>query len=44
MAPSQLAGLTAAERAKTELAPKAFTEQELNRFIDGLATAELRGF
>jgi len=36
MAPSQLAGLSATERGKAELAPKAFTEQELNRFLDGL--------
>ena len=40
MAPSQLAGLSAAERSKGELAPKAFTEQELNRFIDGLPAKE----
>ena len=36
MAPAQLAGLTETERSKAELMPKAFTEQELNRFIDGL--------
>jgi len=36
MAPAQLAALSSAERSKAELAPKAFTEQELNRFIDGL--------
>ena len=36
MAPSQLAALSSTERSKAELAPKAFTEQELNRFIDEL--------
>ncbi|HYV31038.1 MAG TPA: hypothetical protein VEO53_08040 [Candidatus Binatia bacterium] len=36
MAPSQLAGLSETERSKAELAPKAFTEQELNRFLDSL--------
>jgi general secretion pathway protein D len=36
MAPSQLAALSSKERSKAELAPKAFTEQELNRFIDDL--------
>jgi len=36
MAPSQLAALSSTERSKAELAPKAFTEQELNRFIDDL--------
>src|SRR5437773_7925452 len=40
MAPSQLAGLTTLERNKAELAPKAFSEQELNRFIDGLPTKD----
>lgn len=35
-APSQLAALSASERGKAELAPGSFTEQELNRFIDGL--------
>ena len=40
MAPSQLAGLSATERSKMELTPKAFTEQELNRFIDGLPVKE----
>jgi type II secretory pathway component GspD/PulD (secretin) len=34
--PSQLAGLSATERGQTELAPKAFSEEELNRFLDGL--------
>ena len=36
MAPAQLAALSSKERSKAELAPKAFTEQELNRFIDDL--------
>ena len=36
MAPTQLAALSARERSKSELAPKAFTEQELNKFIDEL--------
>ena len=39
MAPSQLAALTAAERGRAELAPKAFTEEELNRFLEGLPKA-----
>jgi type II secretory pathway component GspD/PulD (secretin) len=34
--PLQLAGLTAREQANAQLAPKAFTEQELNRFLDNL--------
>jgi type II secretory pathway component GspD/PulD (secretin) len=34
--PLQLAGLTATEQANAQLAPKAFTEQELNRFLDNL--------
>ena len=36
MAPTQLAAVTALERSKAELVPKAFTEQELNRYIDDL--------
>src|SRR5947207_1007493 len=34
--PSQLAGLSATERGRAEMAPKAFTEEELNRYLDGL--------
>jgi len=34
--PSQLAGLTASEREKAVLAPKAFSEEELNRYLDNL--------
>jgi type II secretory pathway component GspD/PulD (secretin) len=33
-APEQLAGLSASERANSALTPKAFTEQELDRFLD----------
>ena len=33
-APTQIAALTAAERSKAELAPKTFTEDELNKFLD----------
>ncbi len=36
MQPSQLAGLSAGERKNAELAPQAFSEQELNRFLDTL--------
>jgi hypothetical protein len=36
MEPSQLAGLSSKERGAAELAPKAFTEEELNRFLDGV--------
>ena len=32
--PAQLAGLSATEKANSLLAPKAFTEQELDRFLD----------
>jgi general secretion pathway protein D len=38
--PSQLAGLTAREKKDSVLVPKAFTEQELNKFIDGLPQKE----
>lgn len=38
--PSQLAGLTANEKADAVLAPKAFTEKELDRFIDGLPSKD----
>ena len=34
--PTQVAAMSARERGAAELAPKAFTEEELNRFIDGL--------
>jgi type II secretory pathway component GspD/PulD (secretin) len=33
-APEQLAGLSTTERANSVLMPKAFTEQELDRFLD----------
>jgi general secretion pathway protein D len=36
MDPTQLAGVTAQERARTELGPKAFKEEELNRYLDNL--------
>ena len=36
--PTQLAALSAKEQANAQLAPKAFTEQELNRFLDNLPT------
>ena len=41
MAPTQLAAVTAVERSKAELVPKAFTEQELNRYIDDLPIKEV---
>ena len=34
--PSQLAALSATERGNAEMAPKAFSEQELNRYLDAL--------
>ena len=34
MQPSQLAGLSQREKNNAELAPKAFSEEELNRFLD----------
>lgn len=34
--PTQLAGLSAAERRNTQIAPGSFTEEELNRFLDQL--------
>lgn len=40
MQPSQLAGLTAGEKRDSELVPKAFTEEELNKFVDGLPKKE----
>jgi type II secretory pathway component GspD/PulD (secretin) len=39
MAPSQLAALTGAERGRLELPQKAFTEKELNQFLDNLPNA-----
>ena len=39
--PDQMAGVSAAERKSAELASKAFTEAELNRFIDGLPSKNL---
>ncbi len=37
---AQLAKLTEKEKSEAELAPKAFTEEELNKFIDGLPKKE----
>jgi general secretion pathway protein D len=34
--PTQLAKMTTDEKAQAELAPKSFTEEELNKFINGL--------
>jgi general secretion pathway protein D len=34
--PGQLAALSESQKANSELVPKAFREQELNRFLDGL--------
>jgi general secretion pathway protein D len=36
----QLAGLSARERSKSEMIPKAIPEQELNRFLDSLPTKD----
>jgi general secretion pathway protein D len=38
--PSMLAGLSAREKADTEIVPKAFSPQELNRFLDSVPTRE----
>ncbi len=38
--PSDLAALTSAERGKNQITPKAFTEQDLNRYLDNLPAAE----
>jgi general secretion pathway protein D len=38
--PTELAGISAAEKKSIELAPKAFTQEELDRFIDGLPVRE----
>lgn len=34
--PTQLVGLTEREKANVQLAPKSFTEKELNEYVDGL--------
>lgn len=36
MEPSRLAGLTTSERSNAELVPKAYKEEELDRFLDGV--------
>lgn len=38
--PSQLASLSAEERAKSQLLPKSFSEKELNRFLDEVQTPQ----
>lgn len=38
--PSQLAGLTTREKKDSVLVPKAFTEEELDKFIDGMPKKE----
>jgi len=38
-APTDLAGLTARERARSSIDPKSFSEQELNQFLEGLPPA-----
>ena len=38
--PSDLAALTAIERGKNKIVPKAFTEEDLNRYLDNLPAAE----
>src|SRR5207245_511199 len=38
--PSQLAGLSATERGNAQMAPKAFSEEELNRYLDTLPAKE----
>jgi general secretion pathway protein D len=40
MAPSQLAALSSTERNNAQLAPKAFSEKELNQFFDTLPAKE----
>jgi general secretion pathway protein D len=37
---TQLAGMTAKERANNQLAPKAFTEEEVNRYLDTLPSKD----
>jgi len=38
--PDQLSEMTNDEKSKTELAPKAFSEQQVNKFLDGVPTRE----
>jgi len=38
--PAQLAGMSARQRQDTTLLPKAFSEQELNRFLEGVPSRE----
>jgi len=38
--PNDLASLTSSERGKQTIAPKAFTEQDLNRYLDNLPAVE----
>ena len=38
--PADLAALTSQERGKNQIAPKAFTEEDLNRYLDNLPPAE----
>jgi len=40
MHPSELAALSATERANMSVAPKSFSEDDLNRFLDGLPTKD----
>jgi len=35
-APGELASMTSSERSNTRIAPKAFTDEELNRYLNGL--------
>ena len=41
-APTQLAALTASERARS-LTPKSYSEQELDRFLDKMPTKQSKG-
>ena len=43
VAPSQLVALSVSERDKAMLAPKAFTEKELDQFLDGLPSKKKDG-
>lgn len=38
--PTELAGVSAQERSKTRIAPKAFSEDDLNRYLDNLPAVE----
>jgi general secretion pathway protein D len=38
--PSDLAAVTAAERSNNKIVPKAFTEEELNRYLDNLPSVD----